>query len=698
MPPSTTPASPTHSSNASIPLTPSPHVPTFEYIVSKIFNKSLIASLTSKAAVLKEVRDCILTNNESRLKAINPYIQSYWRDLHVRSGCVCVDERVAIPNVLRGALIDDIHSSHPGTWGMICMATHCWWPYMHRELIVKSTECKPCTVIGKNLKSVIPAKQFTPHIPCVEPNQEIQIDFGGPIFGEKGNEVYFLAAIDRFSKYPTAYIYDKANGPNVLKFLDKYIETHGIPRSIRLDQAKCLIGRQVKTFCNKNNIEIIEAPVNDHRAIGLMERLIQTIKNRLACIKEEKLSTHAFYVKHALKIIIHQLLLCKQRTTKTSPFEAHFGRKPNTPLSVIATKPNLLNLSYKSIINHYLDEDTVIPEEILPDDKWINGYRSDIEVEFGMTRATTEARSREQASTDGEPRFLKTKAIRPIPLKERAAELNLARNVHGKRRSKKNLEGLYEVLVPGSHILKVSPTTSTIKVPGKQVVTVRNSDIAKFGTQLEMQTPLKVYADRGGPRSGEKVVEELIHSHIKQFTREQKVDKKMKHRKREPGSGVSSQRSNISRAMRGRIPKLPNFSAIRNQQPLPSTSEPTTTTSTNPAATSSTTRTSDRTRRSPSYYGFETSPPASDILPPPKRPRRAADVEKFAPPDTIVESVQQIVENQPEEQILSPRIGSVSPPTTRNTTLLDLDTPTLVRSMTALDAEEQDSNNEDWNM
>ena len=154
--------------------------------------------------------------------------------------------------------------------------------------------------------------------------------------------------------------------------------------------------------------------------------------------------------------------------------------------------------------------------------------------------------------------------------------------MHGKRRSKKNLEGLYEVLAPGSQILKVSPTTSTIKEPGKQVVTVRNSDIAKFGTQLERQTPLKVYADRRAPRSGEKVVEELIHSHIKEFTQKQKGDKKMKHRKREPSSGVSSQRSNISRAMRGRIPKLPNFSAIRNQQPPLSTSEPTTTTSTHP--------------------------------------------------------------------------------------------------------------------
>ena len=99
---------------------------------------------------------------------------------------------------------------------------------MNRELIVKATECKPCTAIGKNLTSVIPAKHFCPHTLCVEPNQEIQIDFGGRIFDEKGNEACFLAAIDRFSKDPTACAYDKANGPNVLEFLDMHIENHGI--------------------------------------------------------------------------------------------------------------------------------------------------------------------------------------------------------------------------------------------------------------------------------------------------------------------------------------------------------------------------------------------------------------------------------------------------------------------------------------
>ena len=51
---------------------------------------------------------------------------------------------------------------------------------------------------------------------------------------------------------------------------------------------------------------------------------------------------------------------------------------------MISTTPKLSNLTYENIVNYTLDEDTVMPEEILPDDKWVNGYRGDIEVEAGM--------------------------------------------------------------------------------------------------------------------------------------------------------------------------------------------------------------------------------------------------------------------------------------------------------------------------
>ena len=44
-----------------------------------------------------------------------------------------------------------------------------------------------------------------------------------------------------------------------------------IPQPIRLDQARCLVGKQVRSFCNQNNIDICGAPAKDHKAIGLVE-------------------------------------------------------------------------------------------------------------------------------------------------------------------------------------------------------------------------------------------------------------------------------------------------------------------------------------------------------------------------------------------------------------------------------------------
>ena len=89
-----------------------------------------------------------------------------------------------------------------------------------------------------------------------------------------------------------------------------------------------------------------------------------------------------------------------------------------------------------------------------------------------MTRATPEASERERENAVGESRFLRSGACRPIPITERAVQLKMARKIQCKRRSKKNLEGLYEVLAPGSNILKVSPTTPTIKDPGIAIVTL----------------------------------------------------------------------------------------------------------------------------------------------------------------------------------------------------------------------------------
>ena len=110
----------------------------------------------------------------------------------------------------------------------------------------------------------------------------------------------------------------------------------------------------------------------------------------------------------------------------------------------------------------------------------------------------------------------------------------------------------------------------------------------------------------------------------------------MKNQRPDPGSGVSSSRLNISRAMRGRIPKIPIFPAIRNQCNEDQTAlhgalilPPQSASSSALQQIATAAPADDRNHRSPSHYGFDDSSSDLTVTAPPKQPRRAGDVEIF---------------------------------------------------------------------
>ena len=192
-----------------------------------------------------------------------------------------------------------------------------------------------------------------------------------------------------------------------------------------------------------------------------------------------------FNLKQSLHAIIQRLRTSQQKTRDITPFEAHFVRKCNTPISNITTKPNNKNLNYNKIIKHYFDEDTMPGRSYLTEEQWADtALCPDTEIEKVICSASARAQKEEDKLKDGEQRLTWSERVsRPIPCSERSIQVKLARKIHDSQRQKKNLDGLHEVLAPGSTVCKVSPTTSVIKEPNGQEVRVRNSDIAKFGTK-----------------------------------------------------------------------------------------------------------------------------------------------------------------------------------------------------------------------
>ena len=323
-----------------------------------------------------------------------------------------------------------------------------------------------------------------------------------------------------------------------------------------------------------------------------------------------------FSTAKAIKQLVSDLRLTKQKTTKITPFEAHFGRPANTPLRNISTLPSSLNLTYEKIINHYLDAETVSAEDLLDETGWISANRSDIEIEQKMCQASLDAGQRYRESDNKESRFITHPQITdPIPRTEQSLKVKLARKLPHKKRAKRQLAGLYEVLKTGSFVTKSSLTTTIINEPCRAPVKVRDSDLAKFGTKAERSTNLWVYAQRR-PAPYEKTTEFKIAKHSNDLKKQKRGEIKIRHRQRDTTSVVSSVNSNVSRALTVRKPTKPQLKRRQNviagdlhedvsaqDQPLisivpappaPASQEP-------PAQDDQTT---GRKRNRPQYYGF----------------------------------------------------------------------------------------------
>ena len=150
-----------------------------------------------------------------------------------------------------------------------------------------------------------------------------------------------------------------------------------------------------------------------------------------------------------------------------------------------------------------------------------------------------------------------------MPRTEASLTVKLAKKKPKSKRSKKSLDNLYEVLAPGSSLIKTDAYTSIIKGPGKREVTIRNFDLAKLGTKAEIHSDLQTYANRRPKKPSGKITEDLINQHAREARRKLEGNKKMKHKKiADDKSAVSSIHSNVTRALRVRMPVKPKKTLV----------------------------------------------------------------------------------------------------------------------------------------
>ena len=177
------------------------------------------------------------------LEQIPDDYKPYHKQLSTRFGVVFYDDRIIIPKSLRTTIIMLLHKGHAAINKMTTAAKPFWWPRITREIQQKCDECIPCKMAGKNIKPQLPMTEINYLPPVEKTNQEIQLDFIGPI-RFKHRRFYKSPSIDRYSRWPAACICEAPTGKRAINFLEQYITLNGLPQTIRTDKGTAFTGKE----------------------------------------------------------------------------------------------------------------------------------------------------------------------------------------------------------------------------------------------------------------------------------------------------------------------------------------------------------------------------------------------------------------------------------------------------------------------
>ena len=219
--------------------------------LDNLFDKSLLAELVSEDTWMDRLRRVVERNDRHSFELMGPYTNPLWHQMSVVDDCLLVDNRLAVPEKLRQAVLRRLHQGHPGQEAMLEVSNYLWWPHMHKDIVNMAEECRSCTRYGKNAKYLIPKNSAKPLPLLSQPGQELQLDYAGPLEDHKGKKIYLLVAIDRYSKFPSVKVTKSTGGKSTIKFLRTYIDTHGIPESIKTDQFSGFRGKAMKKILHR---------------------------------------------------------------------------------------------------------------------------------------------------------------------------------------------------------------------------------------------------------------------------------------------------------------------------------------------------------------------------------------------------------------------------------------------------------------
>lgn len=226
--------------------------------------------------------------------------------------------RVIILSKLRAEVLEELHVGHLGIAKMKALArSFMWWPGLDDQIAV---HCSGCQHVQKMPK----AAPLHPWEWPAKPWQRIHVDFAGPF-----PNTTFLVVVDACSKWPEVFTMSYTTSGHTIRVLRELFSRTGVPEQL----VSWFTSEEFGTFLKCNGIRHITSAPFHHSTNGLAERFVQSLKNALRAMADERITLHQKFVNFlfAYRNAVHS-------TTNQTPAMLFLGRFLRSRLDL---RPNL---------------------------------------------------------------------------------------------------------------------------------------------------------------------------------------------------------------------------------------------------------------------------------------------------------------------------------------------------------------------
>lgn len=205
-----------------------------------------------------------------------------------------------------------------------------YWPKMYSHVLNYIKSCKNCLEkrgYRANQRAPIQTVPITSY-----PFEKIAMDIVGPFCLSTSGNKYLLVITDYFTRWPEAYPLQNAKSETILKCLENFISTHGIPKHIVTDKGSNFISKVITKFYKKMDI-IKHTTTSFHpQADGVCERLNGTLIRTLSYLVNETQEDWDRNIQFAL--LAHRT--AKHSATGETPSYLLYGRDIILPESFLS--------------------------------------------------------------------------------------------------------------------------------------------------------------------------------------------------------------------------------------------------------------------------------------------------------------------------------------------------------------------------